>query len=241
MVYASLSFGSGLTAPKALVAALCALPPALRPTHHSIGEDDVRQPIDEATALVRLLETGGSRFLWGRQVSYHVSPVVDLTCSAFFTKAASSQLVRAFIERVATLESVFGYACAWEELLHRNRLFVQIDGGKGGTSEDWVGRDHSKYVPGLYWLTLLPEALAERHGVPLAPVSAALEHVDLGGGQHLFRFHDHPADWRKRIDAIDDLCARRSGVFDIQEVRGLVAAKAAKSFAELDDVLGPWR
>ena len=130
MIYASLSFSSGLTALEGLVAALYALPPPLRPTHHSIGEDDVRQPTGEATALVRMLETGGSRFLWGRGVSYSVSPLVDLTCRAFFTKAPS-QLARAFLEGVSAAEPVFGYACAWEELLHRNRLFVQIDGEKG--------------------------------------------------------------------------------------------------------------
>ncbi len=235
MVYASLSFGSGLTALEGLVAALYALPPPLRPTHHSIGEDDVRQPTGEATALVRMLETGGSRFLWGRGVSYSVSPLVDLTCRAFFSKVPS-QLARAFLEGVSAAEPVFGYACAWEELLHRNRLFVQIDGGKGGTSENWVGRDHSKWVPGLYWLTLLSEAMAQQHGLRLRDVEhAAAEHALLQDGLHLFRFYRKPSDWRERRDAMDSLCKRLPGVFNINEVRPLVTS--VKSFAELDRIL----
>ena len=183
-----------------------------------------------------MLETGGSRLLWGRRVSYRVSPVVDLTCSAFFTKAASSQLVRTFIERMAIAESVFGYACAWEELIHRNRLFVQIDGGKGGTSQDWVGRDHSKCVPGLYWLTLLSEALAQQHGLRLRDVErAAAEHALLRDGLHLFRFYRGPSDWRARKDAMDSLCRKLTGVFNINDLRPLVAS--VKSFAELDRIL----
>ncbi len=68
----------------------------------------------------------------------------------------------------------------------------------------------------------------------------AAEHVDLGGGQHLFRFHDHPEDWQERVDDMDDLCARLPGVFGVHEVRRLVA-KGVKTFAELHDILRPWR
>ena len=96
-------------------------------------------------------------------------------------------------------------------------------------------------MPGLYWLTLLPEAFAKRHGVPLDEVAeVALEHADLGAGQHLFRFYDRPEDWRERADVVDGLCARLPGIFDIHHVRGVVGS-GVKSFAELRVLLRPWR
>ena len=135
---------------------------------------------------------------------------------------------------------MFGYCCTWEELQNRNRVFVEIDGGRGGSSEGFYGQDISKYVPGLYWLTLLPKTLAELHGVPLGEVAkAAQDHVQLGGNMHLFRFYDDPDDWLERGDAINDLCARLPGVFNINDVRRLVAG-GIKSFAELHNILRPW-
>ena len=150
-------------------------------------------------------------------------------------------LARTFFERMSAAAPVFGYAYTWEELHYRNGISVEIDGGKGGSSRGFNGRDISKYVPGLYWLTLLPEAFAERHGVPLDEVAeAALEHVDLGAGQHLFRFYDRPEEWRERADVIDGLCARLPGIFDIHHVRRIVG-DGVKTFAELRVLLRPWR
>lgn len=241
-IHARLNFRAGLSSLHALVRALCRLPDGLGATRHSQGEDKVGQTIDDIEQYLASLK--GSTLLRGSGVLYNISAPMrrsdrPIICSCHF-KDPPPSLVRVFVERMAAIDALFGYACTWEELQHRNWVFAEVDGGRGGTSEGFEGRDISKYVPGLYWLTLLPMTLAERHEVPLAQVSAvALEHADLGGGQHLFRFHDHPENWAKRIDAIDDLCARLSGVFDIQEVRRLVA-KGVKSFAELHDLLRPW-
>ena len=240
-IHARLELEPGLGSLRTLVRELCTLPDNLRATRHSQGEDEAGRAIDDIEQYLASLK--GGPLLRGKGTLYDISapPDLPIICNCYFNTTPPS-LVRTFMERMAALgTTVFGYACTWEELQHRNRIFAEIDGGKGGTSEGFYGTDISKYVPGLYWLTLLPEALAERHGVPLAEVSqAALEHVDLGGGQHLFRFHDHPEDWRKRTDAMDDLCARLPGVFDVHEVRRLVA-KGVKTFAELHDILHPWR
>ena len=241
-IHAGLELEPGLGSLRTLVRELCTLPDSLCATRHSQGEDEAGQAIDEVERYLASLK--GGPLLRGRGVLYDIlAPMrrsdLPISCSCYFN-ATPPNLVRMFMERMAAIGILFGYACTWEEKQHRNRIFAEIDGGKGGTSEGFYGDDISKYVPGLYWLTLLPEALAERHGVPLAEVSqAALEHVDLGGGQHLFRFHDRPEDWRKRTDAMDDLCARLPGVFDVHEVRRLVA-KGVKTFAELHALLDPW-
>ena len=82
----------------------------------------------------------------------------------------------------------FGFACTQEELEYRNRITVKFG---INTMESWVGRDTRRYIPGLYWWTLLPASLAEQHGIPLSIlVRASQEHIELEGQQHLLRFYD---------------------------------------------------
>ena len=105
--------------------------------------------------------------------------------------------------------------------------------------ESWVGRDIDKYVPGFYWLTLLPEALAAKHGIPLTAVErVAREHVALPGGQHLFRFYDRPEDWRSS-PVVRNLCATLPGVFDVEKLKPQLAK--AKNFLELNSMLRAWK
>ena len=73
--------------------------------------------------------------------------------------------VRDFLIRMAPLHPIFGFACAQEELEYRNRITTKFG---INTMESWVGRDPQKYIPGLYWWTLLPASLAEQHGISLS-------------------------------------------------------------------------
>ena len=58
---------------------------------------------------------------------------------------------------------------------HHRQIWHQHNG-------NWVGRDTRRYIPGLYWWTLLPASLAEQHGIPLSIlVRAAQEHIELEG------------------------------------------------------------
>ena len=105
--------------------------------------------------------------------------------------------------------------------------------------ESWVGRHAQRYIPGLYWLTLLPTALAEKHGVSLPAVEgAALEHIEIEGGQHLFRFYEEPKDWRSAV-GVGQLCSSLPGIFDVQKVREQAAL--ARNFLEFNEVVRNWK
>jgi hypothetical protein len=102
-----------------------------------------------------------------------------------------------------------------------------------------VGRDARKLVPGFYWLTLLSNALAEQHNVPLGIVETVAEgHLKLDGGQHLFRFYEQPEGWRESQE-VADLCASIPGVFDIEKIRS--RALVAKDFMSLSAVMRDFR
>ena len=238
-----LIFDPGPETLRTVVAALLELPDGLRPDRHSLGEDERGKPIEDVEEYLDGLSNDPvPPFLRGEGVSYNISAPGNVPVKCDCELHGPPHLVETFLTHMAAANPVFGYACTWEELEHRNHLVSKIRyrSGVTGTSEQFIGRDTSKYVPGLYWLTLLPEALASRHGVPLAEVAkVALEHTRLAGGQHLFRFHERPEDWAERRQALDEVCASLPGVFNIADVKPLVAG--VTDDRELSRIVSPWR
>lgn len=223
---------------RTVVAAFLALPEGLRPTHHCVGEDDVGEPIhDRARQIETLAKRTSGFFLKGPRVTYDISlaGIKPIICNCFLEVEAS--LAKQFLMRMAAAQPIFGFACSRDERYQRNRVITRLDAKT--TVESWVGRDTQKYVPGFYWLTLLPDALAKQHGVPLLEVGkVAQEHLELEGGQHLFRFYERPEDWQMKSD-MTELCASLPGIFDVEKIKPQLSA--AKNFLELDSMLRVWK
>ena len=235
-IWGKLVFDRGTQVLRTVVGALCSLPEPLRATRHGEGEGEVTQPIEDVATFLMSLSSG--LVLRAKSAQYIVwAPYGNqIECMCRF-KARATPLVKNFMEHMATVKPVFGFASAWDEYAHRNQIDVRL---RLYREQAIVGKDLSKYVPGLYWVTLLPDDLAKRHGVLLSKVrQVALEHVDLGGGQQLFRFHDHPSKWRAHADDLDGLCAAMPGVFNIAHLRSrLVGVTEEKEF---DAIMKPWR
>lgn len=237
-ICAEIEFGSGTKVLRDVVAALCALPEPLRAIGHCLGEDEVARPIgDVAEFLASLSSDRLAPILRAKRAQYVISGTGHRPVKCLCELKVEPSLATVLMERMAALAPVFGCASTWDEQQHRNQLDVRL---RAFRQQEFVGCDLSKCVPGLYWLTLLSDALAERHGVPLAEVErAAFEHAAPGAGLHLYRFHDHPGDWRARADELDALCASLPGVFNIAEVRErLVGVTEEKEF---DEIVRPWR
>lgn len=143
-----------------------------------------------------------------------------------------------FFAALAPAGPVFGYAAESDEYDHRNRYFVTI--GQNHI-ESWIGRDLSKYIPGVYWCTLLSNALLDRHRVRVSDLSCeAMSTESLGDGSiHLLKFYERPEDWQLHVERLDDLCERVQGVFSRRAVES--AAEGAKSFLEFDEAIAMWR
>lgn len=235
MIETELEFHPG--ALKQIVGTLLSLPAELRPSHHSLGEDEKGQPINDPRAFADSLEERSpGPFLTGRHCTFYFSLAAPKPIICRGDLDVEPALTKRFMVEMASLRPIFGFACMQEERYQRNRVTTQ----QGvNTIESWVGRDTQKYVPGFYWLTLLPDALAKQHGVPLSAVEAvAQEHIELEGGQHLFRFYERPEDWQA-TSAVTELCASLSGVFDVEKVKPQLSA--SKNFLELNSMLREWK
>jgi dTDP-glucose pyrophosphorylase len=65
-----------------------------------------------------------------------------------------------------------------------------------------------------------------------------LEHVELDGHQHLFRFYEKPEDWRS-ANALAGLYSSLPGVFDVDKIRP--ALETTKTYWELNAIADNWK
>ena len=196
-------------------------------------------PIDDVSSFLDSIEDAPvPPFLRGKRgIMYDISGGEDslpVKCACFNVEPA---LATTFVVHMGRAAPLFGELCVKEELFHRNRVFTKLD---FGTCESWVGRDLNKYLPGLYWMTVVSETLAEKHGVPLTKVgAAALKHVALERGRHLFQFFERPDHWRQHQRTMDALCSSLPGVFSIDVLPARVTGPI--TFPELLKIRDPWR
>lgn len=121
---------------------------------------------------------------------------------------------------------------------HRNKHFVTI--GKNHI-ESGIGNDLNKYIPGVYWYTLLSDDLLSKHGVDLASLSdEAISNEPLGDGSlHLLKFYEKPQDWKVNAERLDNLCEKVDGVFSRRSVEA--AVQGVSNYLEYDDIIADWR
>jgi hypothetical protein len=211
--------------------AFLSLPGNLHPTHHRVGENERRMPIGNSRAFREYkTEKSGGFFLHARRATYDVQPLAGLPveCNGF---NIPTSLAWDFLLHMAKAGPDFGYCCADEEERHRNYHETSISSG-------YRGRDIEKYVPGLYWLTLISERLLEKHHVPLVALKKiALKHITPATGVHLFRFYERPEDWQSST-SIEQLYKSAPGIFDLDKVRPLIRTDV--TFAEYMKQLREW-
>jgi hypothetical protein len=234
MIEVELEFRPGSL--KDAVRTLLSLPDGLRPSHHSFGESERKYPIRSIEFADSVSETSPGPYLTGEHCCYHFSVAAPRPTICRGEISVEPDMARQLLLKMAALSPIFGFACAPGERRQRNHVTVQ----QGVNSiENWVGRDPEKYVPGIYWLTLLPNALLEKHGIPISVLEAlAQEHISLAHEGHLFRFYERPEDWSS-TPAVAELYRSLPGLFDVEKIRPRLLI--AKNFLELNSVLREWR
>ena len=226
-----------LSAKDLVTKTILSLPEMLRPTTVSLAEDEAAIPIGDVDVFLQTFKMPSiGVYLENSTVVYDLrrsSPSTWIVVADL--DAIPDDAVRDFLIRMAIAHPIFGLACAQEELEYRNRITTKFG---INTMENWVGRDPRRYIPGLYWWTLLPDLLAEQHGIPLSLlVDAAQEHIKLEGNQHLLRFYDKPEDWQSAA-FMAELYHSCPGIFDIEKLRPKL--QGVESFLEISAILHDW-
>jgi hypothetical protein len=216
---------------------LATLPPNLSGVQMSDGEDDPRYPVtfeDLAHNKKVPVNTDGGYFLHAQDASYGVN--FFNAGVKFFIECASDEAAHRILRAVADLPISYAYAGQFEERKHQNRITAKK---KYGTEETWVGRDYHRYLPGLYWLNLVPKSLLERHGISeMAIKSIAASCEEVGGKNYLIQLYPSSSDWPNRAPEIDKWRKETPGVFYKAEAE--IALAEAGNFLEASDATRVW-
>ena len=221
-----------------LAECLMALPSGLKPTHFSVDE----MPFSKARKLESnegyedlSREYPSGFFLIGKGVQYDVECDND-SASCFATLSVDADEAKLFLSLLSQTNPSFGYVCDPAERIRRNRLIKHFGDRR---IEAWVGRDLKKYVPGLYWLTVMSDSFMATHNVsPVALTNASWEHASPTRHSHIFQFYEKPEDWAAstRVEAV---IRSSPGIFNIDAIRSDFDQVQTRS--DISTVLHCWR
>jgi hypothetical protein len=223
----------------AVFAKLAELPSSIRPTAVAVDEVSKREPLMSTEMLQpdELINTHRCGVvLYGEAVEFHLSYADTDACSLLGLFASDDQARDSILE-MAKLDVLYGYACAPEERNRRNRI---VSKKKYGSHEAWVGRDYQKYLPGVYWLNLIPASRLEGYGLSLRQFEGIAHRTDtIRGRNHVIELYPASMCWEDRSDNIDRWCEMTAGVF--HRADAIVALEGAETFMETSTVLNPWK
>lgn len=265
MIEAEIFFNKGIDF-DALVETLKTLPEPIRPVYFAEDEGKIikaNRLTDEVRYRTFLQDNPAGFFLYSENRT-----CIDITKTSragvnysdmaiWFGDSLPSELAATFLSFFAKHKPVFGYAFDSPERVpdangsyvishsevtseydHRNCYFITLG---NNNIESGIGRKLDKYIPGVYWLTLLSDGLLAKHDVELADLAVEAMTVEAvgDGSLHLLKFFENPEDWKKNLDRLDALCERVDGVFSRRSVEAAVAG--AKTYLEYDEAISKWR
>lgn len=243
MITVTLYFETGLDA-ESVVKSLRVLPTPVRPVYFTEDEGKI------VKANVLSDERRFEGFLKENTLGFHLysedrQTSIDLSLWSTSYNEVNLDLefedhakyVTDFIRCLVEHGPIYGFACDLEERKHRNYHVMKI---APWTFNHYIGRDLKKYIPGVYWYTLVSDGLLERHGVSLADLSAeAVSTEKLGDGSlYLHKFYDRADEWKQNTRRLDDLCERVPGMFSRRAADDMF--KEAKSYKEHGEIRDLW-
>lgn len=209
----------------------------LRPTRYKYGEIGKGKELGNASQARSLIkDTGLFPILFNENSNFmfrNPTPVYQLLSCEFKTE---SRTVEAFFEQLPQLRPRFGCAFLWEEKIAKNRVSVKVN---SMGLEAWVGLDYNVYIPGLFWLTLMPRKLLSAHGV----VAEELEQIAhntkfLADDQLLYKFHVEPNLWRSN-ENVKATTTSSKGIFNKALVERELLGCA--SYQQFDSIVRKWK
>lgn len=203
------------------------------PSSYSLEEDGARLPLPQVGELMKQIEKSAV-YMWSEDCMYELSFAGE--AMVLFAMSERADIIHDVISRLSSLEVLFAYACDSDERAHRNRISRKMD---YGVHEAWVGRDFSKYLPGIYWITVLPVVEQQRLGISVDALREISTEVSLVQNRNWFvRLYDGPGAWMREAEKVDAWCEITPGVF--RKSLAVEALGQAKNFMDASDVIADW-
>lgn len=245
-----------------LINSLNELPEDLRPIYYGNNENikDKKRKVSDQTIFKKfILDNPSGFFLFSEHCKYNLF-IHEKSYSRLFCEVQETEnysYVPAIFQVLVKANPIFGfgtelaerepdsngsYVTTHEQSLsereHRNKHFATFG---INNVESGIGDDVSKYIPGLYWYTLLSDSILDKHSVKLSELSReAISCEALGDSStYLLNFFEKPKDWRKNSDRLDNICKNINGIFFRTSAEE--AVKNVNNLIEYLSIISDWR
>lgn len=166
-------------------------------------------PFSDTAALRKRTKEHQSAALHGEGLYIDAAPwdrdygrVIAYFRSAQIGTAAVSSWFRA-LERC---KLNYARACLSKEYDHRHKITIDFAGGNSGHLLAYIGRNYTKYVPGLYWLNYFSNTYIQRMNLDVHAIAkqAAAATTSVEGGYFL-QLYEWPHEWELSSERVDTL------------------------------------
>ena len=173
--------------------------------------------------------------LYSPRAEYHIS-YADFGDCSLYVLMDNFQESRNFVLEMSKIDLLYGYACLPEEREHRNRVVINKDYGQ---HQAWVGRNFRKWLPGLYWINIIPENLVKAHNLNIDNLFDFSEYkVEKKFNNYIIECYADPSEWVRQTEKIDRICSETEGIFSKSEA--VLDIVRAKSYMETSEKMGRW-
>jgi hypothetical protein len=236
-----LKFYLNTNSPHQISDAVARLPDGLRPTHftHSEGQLDKRDLLTDHERYTEFLRNNPLGFLLvGQKCEYDVSLRGEQYSTLFVdvkTGLDEADVSRLFLAAVRA-EAEYGFAATDAEYIHRNRIVHTIG---ENVVEAWVGRDLKRYVPGVYWRTLLSEQMVSDRDIDFTRLPECISVERCGERWFVLKVAGSAEEWPNYAEDLDSYCHLTDALFSIKDVQQ--ESQVARDYLMLTRILGKWK
>jgi hypothetical protein len=199
------------------------LPERHRPTHFSYGERLRRSnslAVTNNTALREYLASQPAYCFHGDGYAMHIGYSQSHPTELGIYGTSLSKTMAFMQEALPAIgDIVYANAGVPDEFEHRNGVTICLSGVGGGTAHGWVGRDTSRYAPGLYWLNYWSDEYAAARAIDVEAVAARLPgRVTRTQTGCWLQLYDLPGQWTEWSGEVDDTLESTPGFFSKRRV-----------------------
>ncbi len=217
--------------------AISMLPHELVPNAFSIDELGKRKKLsanDLAGRKGDIKQAKGGYFLQADTANYYL--ILRKGVSEFNIECHDDQGAAIIMEALAKLPIQYGYASQAEERDHQNSIVVEKN---YGSHKAGVGRNYNKYLPGLYWMNIIPITLLKAHQIAIESISDMAKSVEVIDERNLLiKLYDNSKNWNQHSKTVDRWREETHGVFFKKEVKEKLVA--AENFLEFMEATSEW-
>ena len=113
------------------------------------------------------------------------------------------------ISALCAVDVAFAFVCEESEYYHRNRVFRTFG---DSNVEAWIGRELKRYLPGLYWITIISRTECDQRAWNFSDFPRKYKNLNISEKHLAMQLYDRADDWNA-CEIVDDYCYTHSAFF----------------------------